>query len=264
MNEIMALALDAAAKAAQIAINVRNSGNIGLNFKGDNNLCTLADIECEKAIIGLIKEKFPSHAVLSEESNSELENRNYNMPLWIIDPIDGTTNYAHGHNHVGISIAFLDKGEVQCGVVAVPFQNEVFRAVKGQGAFVNDKKIACGSTDNLKDALVCTGFPYDRKDLKEIIARLTNVLKDCRDIRRLGACSVDMCWVACGRLDIYYEDVAPWDMAAAALIVKEAGGQIGYFRNLPAINLPSDLRSDSQIVANPKLLKLVSSLLIDG
>lgn len=260
MNELLKVALSAAKEAAEIAVKVRNSGNIGLNFKGDVNLCTIADIEAEKAIIAQISAAYPEHTILSEESNSELENRDYSGPLWIIDPIDGTTNFAHGHNHVGISIAFADEGIVKAGVVAVPFQHEIFTALKGEGAYLNGKRIECGTADNIKSALVCTGFPYERNELDPLIKRFTRILKDCRDMRRLGACSVDMCWVACGRLDLYYEDVMPWDMAAAGLICKEAGAKIEYFRQPSLKNLPADLNSEGLIVGNSKLISIAKGL----
>lgn len=255
MNDILNAALDAAELAAGIAKQVRASGQIGIDFKGAVNLCTQADLEAEKAILTLITGKFPNHEILSEESNSNfLEKDLFGGPLWIIDPIDGTTNFAHGHPHVGISIAFADKGQVLAAVVYAPFQNERFTAVKGKGAFLNDSPIKVSAADTLRAALVCTGFPYERENIGEVTGRLENMLRDCRDVRRLGAASLDICWVGCGRMDLFYEDVSPWDMAAASLIAREAGARVGYFRENVDQTLPEDLRSKGLVIGTPKIL----------
>ena len=258
MNEIMRVALKACAKASEVAEKVRNSGNLNLNFKGDFNLCTEADIEAERAILKCIREKFPEHSILSEESDADFHNKDLNGPLWIIDPIDGTTNFAHGHAHVGISIAFADRSEVQTAVVGAPFQNETFTAAKGGGAFMNDSKIKISAVEKIELALVCTGFPYQRDNIEEIVNRLGRILRKCRDIRRLGAASLDICWLASGRLDVFYEDVNPWDIAAACLIAKEAGAVVDYFRELPQKPaLPLDIHGSGLAVSNKYLMPQV-------
>lgn len=267
-SEILNVALKAAERAATIAREQRASLTVAVSFKDARNLVTTADLAAEKAIIETILENFPDHKILAEESAQGHTPEQYGVgPLWVIDPIDGTTNYAHGHFQVGISIAFAFDGIVQVGVVAAPFLAEVFTAVKGGGAFCNGLKINVADTKSLADALVSTGFPYKRSNAANICARLERVLIRCRDIRRLGAASLDICWVACGRLDAYYEEtLMPWDGAAGCLIAREAGAEIGHYaydndsQKLTA-KYPGDLFVDNLIVSGSEFFAELESVL---
>lgn len=266
--ELLSVSQEAAARATTIAVTQRKQLEVSVSFKGDRNLVTSADLACEKEIIKTIQARYPDHLILAEETAQSIAPEDYGSGyVWVIDPIDGTTNYAHGHHHVGISIACAYNGEVVAGVVAAPFLNEVFTATKGGGAFLNDSRIKCADTDCVEDALLTTGFPYNRGNIRNICARIERVATICRDVRRLGAASLDICWVACGRIDGYFEETLnPWDGAAGCLIAREAGAAIGHYRydsELQKLSnrYPGDLFVDNLVVAPPKLLpKLLSTL----
>jgi myo-inositol-1(or 4)-monophosphatase len=267
-QSLLEVAVRAAERATEIAREQRESLSVSVSFKGDRNLVTTADIACEKAIIETIREAFPDHQILAEESAQTVSPEAYGRgPVWVIDPIDGTTNYAHGHYQVGISIGCAIDGIIQAGVVAAPFLNEIFTATKGGGALCNGRPISISGVESLGEALVATGFPYDRSNAPAIAARLERVLKQCRDIRRLGAASLDLCWVACGRLDAYYEEcLNPWDCAAGGLIAREAGAAIGKFPYENDVQkgtsrYPGELCVDNIVVASPKLVDELISLL---
>ncbi|MDF1761989.1 MAG: inositol monophosphatase family protein, partial [Oleibacter sp.] len=195
---------------------------------------------------------------LSEELNpNQLTDAEH---LWIIDPIDGTVNFAHQHSQVAVSIAYYFKGKAQVGVVHNPFTGETFYACKGMGAYINDTVIQCAKTNELRRALIATGFPYVKDHLPKLMRRLETVLTQCADIRRIGSAALDICWVACGRLDGYYESVQPWDFAAAQLIAREAGAQFGHIHPLPEFNNP-ELQGEDIIVCVPELFDQLQSLL---
>ncbi len=260
LNKILDIAKAAALEAGEFVKSIRASGEIGLQYKRARDMVTAADLGANEIIIKQIKETFPDHRFLSEESNPE--EQDYSGKLWIIDPVDGTTNFARGHSNVGISIAYAEEGKVLVGIVNAPFQEEVFTAVKGGGAYLNSKKIQPANYSELENALVVTGFPYLRDNLSVILKRLNNILIHCQDVRRLGACSLDLCWVACGRLDAYYEDVKPWDMAAGALILKEAGGVIDTLDGFdPTSKIPDDLYATGMLACNKQLHKKLLEIL---
>lgn len=268
LSEILSVARVAAARAGEIARDQRARLSVSVSFKGDRNLVTTADIAAEKAIISTIQAHFPDHLILAEESAQTVPPEEYGRGyVWVIDPIDGTTNYAHGHHQVGISIACAHDGVVIAGVVAAPFLNEEFSATQGGGAFLNGKPIRCSTTDTVDDALVATGFPYNRSNIHNICQRIERISRICRDVRRLGAASLDICWVACGRLDAYFEETLnPWDGAAASLIAREAGAAIGHYKydseyQKLSAHYPGDLFVDNLVVANPVLLPKVLGVL---
>jgi myo-inositol-1(or 4)-monophosphatase len=198
--------------------------------KGAIDLVTEADLESEKRIIGKIRERFPDHDFLAEESVP--------TPLtsscqWIIDPIDGTTNFAHAVNHYAISIAFSMENQIRAGVVYSPGTSELFTAVRGQGAFLNDEPIQVSAETSVSESLLATGFPYNFKEiLLPIMTRFQNCLMAARGLRRFGSAALDLCYVACGRFDGYFEqNLKPWDTAAGFLIAQEAGGRVTDFGN---------------------------------
>ncbi len=264
-SEILKVATEAIRVAGEIVIGVRERGMLDIRNKAARDMVTTADLQAEAAIISIIKRHFPTHEFLAEEAASakELNTQLGKGPLWIIDPVDGTTNFAYGHPQVGISIGFALNGSVQAGAVFAPFQRELFTAIKGKGAKLNGEPIGVSRTESLADALVCTGFPYVRDNVPRLMKLSSQVLQNCRDLRRLGAASLDLCWVGAGRLDAYYETVLPWDMAAGRLIAQEAGATCGNFMPYsPDDPTPIDLRCDGLLVATPAVFEPLKELLV--
>ncbi|MDL1982159.1 MAG: inositol monophosphatase [Deltaproteobacteria bacterium] len=219
----MKIAKSIAHRAGQYMVEMQD--NVLIFYKGSpNNLVTEADVEVEKTIINTIHEIFPTHSILAEESYTE--QNIFTDHLWIIDPIDGTNNYAHGIPHFCVSIAYARMGEIQVGVVYDPNRNEMFYAAKGDGAWMNEIEITASRAKEFSKLIICMGFQHDRggvmrKTLETIETLLTN---NIRDIRRFGSAALDMCWIACGRINGYFEYcLSPWDYAASSLIIKEAG-----------------------------------------
>lgn len=261
VHQAFAVALAAAREAGERIVQIRDSGDLRVSFKGEIDLVTHADVEAEGIIIRHIRDAFPAHEILSEEGYSSLQGRTFKGPLWIIDPIDGTTNYAHGHQYVGVSIAFAVDGVVECAVVHAPFLSETFSAIRGEGARLNGKPIAPRDCRQLRHALVATGFPYQRDELELIVKSAVAVLSKCRDLRRIGACSLDVSWVAMGRLDGFYESVKPWDIAAAGLIAREAGARYGNLKEIPQGGIPPDLYSSDVLVTAPAIYEALRALI---
>lgn len=195
--------------------------------KSELSLVTETDVACEKIVMNHILKAFPDHAILTEESPEQGKSPS----RWIIDPLDGTTNFAHGYPVACVSIAYEENGRVEVGGVFDPFRNELFFAERGCGATLNQKKIAVSKTRTLADALIATGFPYDRREkIDDYLPIFKTFLLKVRDLRRAGAAAIDLCYVACGRFDGYWEcQLNPWDKAAGALIVQEAGGTVSNF-----------------------------------
>lgn len=261
-SDALAVAIEAAQRGGAIAQEQRASQAVNITLKAARNLVTTADLASEKAIIETIRAHFPDHTILAEESSDPAHAATCNVgPTWVIDPIDGTTNYAHGHNQVGVSIAYAVDGIVQAGTVLAPFQGEIFTATLGGGAFCNNEPIHATETQTLSDALIATGFPYDRVNIDRIGARLLHLLRTCRDLRRIGAASLDISWVACGRLDAFYEEgLSPWDCAAGVLIAREAGAKVGHYpydheSQKKTTTYKHDLFTDNIVVAAPRVFE---------
>ncbi len=198
-----------------------------IKMKGAIDLVTEADVAAETAIIASLDEDAPGIAVMAEESfNSELDPSK--GKVWVIDPLDGTTNFAHGIPFFAVSLALLENGKPRLGMIYCPMQDELFCAAPGCGAWLNNRSIKTTDTEFLLQALVATGFPYDiHAHLARITSQLQAVLPKVRDIRRCGAAAVDLAYVSCGRLDAFWElDLKPWDTAAGCLLVSEAGGRV--------------------------------------
>ncbi len=196
--------------------------------KGKRDLVTEADLLSEKAVVSAITKAFPDDMIIAEEGG---EQGKISDRKWVIDPLDGTTNFAHSFPFFAVSIGFMVSDEVVAGVVYNPVMDEFFEAEKGKGAFLNKKSINVSATANIRDALVATGFPYDiDKKSDEIIGRLKRIIVEAQGLRRPGAASIDLCYVANGRLDGFWEqDLKPWDTAAGSIILTEAGGEISDF-----------------------------------
>jgi len=231
-------------------------------FKADNELVTSADLKADALISKRIKHRFPGHLILSEELAPNVGNvTDIREPLWIVDPIDGTVNYAHGHAQSAVSIAYVEAGKIVAAVVYNPFTEELFSAEVGCGAFLNDVSIGVSTETELKRVIIATGFPYDKTNLQPMIHRVGKILTECADIRRLGSAALDICWVAVGRLDGFYESLSLWDFAAAQLIAKEAGAQYGHFSEVPEGISPAFYCQDI-LVANPPLYSKLHGILV--
>lgn len=198
--------------------------------KGDINLVTEADLASEALIIERIRSHYPRHAILAEESGEAVIMGGDGEHKWVIDPLDGTTNYAHGYPCFCVNIALEHKGEIVVGVTYDPTRDELFAAEKGGGATLNGKPIRVSATDELGNALLVTGFPYDIKHREEFARHLTELLLRSRGVRRDGSAAIDMAYVACGRFDGFWEEgLNPWDVAAGKLLIEEAGGVLSYY-----------------------------------
>jgi myo-inositol-1(or 4)-monophosphatase len=200
-------------------------------MKGEIDLVTEADLASEKAIIATLGREFPAVSMLAEESIPDYQYIPVG-PLWVIDPLDGTTNFAHGFPCFAVSVAYsLDRVSL-AGVIYCPMQDELFLAWRGGGAWLNGRRLAVSGRRKLVESLVGTGFPYAiRENLEGVLSRLGKVLPMVRDLRRAGAAAVDLAYVACGRLDAFWEPgLKPWDTAAGCLLVEEAGGRVSDFR----------------------------------
>lgn len=228
-NEFLNIAINSALKAGNILVN--NIGKISkrnIKLKKAFDFVTHIDKKSEEIIINTIKRKFPEHRFLSEESIHDKEISGYR---WIIDPLDGTTNFIHQYMLFSISIALQKDGEIVLGVIYDPVKKELFTAQKGRGAFLNNKPIHVSKTSKLKDSLIITGFPFRNKSvIDKYIAIFKKLFLKVSDIRRDGSAALDLAFVACGRCDGFFEiGLSPWDIAAGSIIIKEAGGIITDF-----------------------------------
>ena len=227
----MAKELEVALSAARQAGEVLRSGfgaEHAITYKGEVDLVTEVDEEAERVIREELLGAFPSHGMLAEEGGRKAGKEDAS---WIVDPLDGTTNYAHGLPVFAISIALERGGEVVLGVVHDPMRDETFVARRGGGATLNGEPIRVSETEEPIRALIATGLPYDRERMPEALRLFGRFAALSRGMRRLGAAALDLCYVACGRLDGYYErGIWPWDVAAGELILGEAGGMVTDYR----------------------------------
>jgi len=236
VSEVLAFSEQVARDAGALMLaELQRDEGPAAHFKHDGQeLVTEADIKVDKLICDAIRARYPTHQILAEESAPDLTQLSEREgPLWIIDPIDGTVNYAHGHQHSAVSIAWVVDGVVQSGVVYNPYNNEMFAAARGNGATLNGESIHVAQKTDLRRALFATGFPYIKKDMALLVRRVGLMLAHCADLRRMGSAALDICWVAAGRLDVYYENLSVWDFAAAQLIAIEAGARYGHFLPVP-------------------------------
>ena len=196
---------------------------LDIRKKGELDLVTQADETAERLIVDAISSTFPNDAILAEEGHSKEGDSGYQ---WIIDPLDGTTNFSHAFPHFSVSIALSHQNEVTHGLVYDPIKDECFEARLGVGAWLNGNPIRIGWRENLSEALAVTGFSYDRRDRMDfLLERVRLMLNHCQGMRRLGSAALDLCYIASGRFDVYIEDgLNAWDIAAGQLIVREAGG----------------------------------------
>jgi len=224
MIKLKDFTVDLAHRAGELLL-AKFDHSLEIHYKGDINLVTEADKMSENLIIETIRQNFPDHGILSEESPAILAG----SPMrWIIDPLDGTTNYAHGYPVFCVSIALERDGVIILGVIYDPTRRDTFVAVRGEGAYLNGKRLIVSTTADLTRSLLATGFPYDIRESSENNLGYFNMMaKEAQAIRRAGAAALDIAYVAAGRFDGFWElKLKPWDTAAGCLLVEEAGGKI--------------------------------------
>ena len=209
-------------------------GRVQISTKGDIDLVTEADLASEKLIIERIRSHYPRHAILAEESGTTdgvTAIPGKSEWKWIIDPLDGTTNYAHGYPCFCVSIAVERAGQIELGVIYDPNRDELFAAERGQGVTLNDRPIKVSSIEDLNSAMLCTGFPYNVRERPNFAREFTNFTMNAQAVRRDGSAALDLAYVACGRSDGFWEDgLNPWDIAAGVLLIEEAGGLVTNFQ----------------------------------
>jgi myo-inositol-1(or 4)-monophosphatase len=232
-NEAFIVALNEAIAAAGAIIHRRFQGSFVVDHKeGINNLVTEVDKQAEAAVIEIINAHFPDHTILSEEAGLMEQHSDY---VWFVDPIDGTVNFAHGIPICCVSIALSYKNEILIGAVYNPMMNELFFAEKGKGATLNGVPIHVSMKEDFERACLVTGFPYRMPANGDHPVKVfERAIMRGLPVRRLGSAAIDLCWVACGRFDGFWEyNLSPWDIAAGYLIVEEAGGKITTFDAVP-------------------------------
>lgn len=228
ITHLMKNTITAAAHEAAVFI-IKNANDFGkAHFKGRVDMVTKIDLGAEKIILDKIQTTFPGHSIITEESDNKDTSSDYR---WIIDPLDGTTNFVHSFPFACVSIALEYKEEVVLAAVYNPFMKEYFYGEKGNGAFLNGQPIHVSENKTLPRSLLATGFPYIVSEKFERNMKLfSKIYRQTQGIRRAGSAALDLCYVACGRFDGYWEfELNPWDVAAGSLIVTEAGGQLSNF-----------------------------------
>ena len=251
--------LNTAVKAARRAGNIINRAAQNIDIltvtqKAANDYVSEVDREAEAAIIRVISETYPGHSILAEESGAS-GNSEY---VWIIDPLDGTTNFLHGFPHYAVSIALSHKGVLSQAVIYDPVRNELFTASRGRGAYLNDHRMRVGKRSKLQGSLLGTGFPFKEFSVIDTyLAMFKDLAQKTSGIRRAGAATLDLAYVAAGRLDGFWEfGLAPWDMAAGSLLITEAGGLVGDFQGNSGF-----LETGNIVGGNPKLFsQLIQAL----
>jgi myo-inositol-1(or 4)-monophosphatase len=251
--------LNIAVKAARRAGSIINRASLNLDIltvrhKTFNDLVSEVDRTAEQAIIEVLKDAYPEHAILAEESGTQGDSEY----LWIIDPLDGTTNFLHGFPQYAVSIALMHKRVLTQAVVYDPGRNELFTASRGRGAYLNDRRLRVSKRIRLTGALIGTGFPFrELKHLDAYMDMFRDIVKNTAGVRRAGAASLDLAYVAAGRLDGFWEiGLSPWDIAAGNLLIQEAGGLIGDFEGNDGY-----LESGNVVGGNPKIFAQLIKIL---
>ena len=248
----------AAAARAGALLRARYRDRQEVSFKSEVDLVTAADRDAERLIVDCIRAAFPEHGIVAEESAPFPGSDPHR---WYIDPLDGTTNFAHGYPQFAVSMGLARGDDVLFGLVYDPMREELFTAVRGEGARLNGAPIAVSETARLEHALLATGFPYDRRRHAAFyLAFVGEAMRRAQGIRRAGSAALDLCYVACGRLDAFWEwKLHPWDIAAGRLIVEEAGGRVSDFTGGPhALSGEETAASNSRL--HGELLEMLASV----
>lgn len=249
MHPMLNIAIRAARAAGDLIVReIDRIDDIGFDTKGENDFVTDVDKGAEQIIINTIHQSYPEHAFLAEESGQSGDSEF----VWIIDPLDGTTNFIHGFPHYAVSIALQHRGRLDQAVIYDPLRQELFTASRGKGAQLNNRKIRVTSKHELKGTLLGTGFPFrEGQDIEIFLESFRRLYPHVAGIRRAGSAALDLAYVACGRLDGFWEyNLNAWDIAAGALLVQEAGGI-----NSELTGGTDYMQSGNIISANPKILK---------
>lgn len=252
-------ALAISREAGAILLRMREAADFGVHSKRGFELVTTADLDVDQMLRARISERWPDHLILSEEGAASVSPGS--DPCWIIDPLDGTANFARGHDHVAISIALSLGEDTVLGVVHAPFLSQTFHATLGGGAFRNGALIKVSDVTDPARALIATGFPHDRTNIESMLDRLKPLMRNFGDIRRLAAPALDICWVADGRLDGFFDRIRIWDVAAAGLIATEAGA------TMARLKLPGDKDADDGedfLIASPQIFDRLRLVLETG
>lgn len=251
-GDLLALATDLARRAGDLALSMREGVAVETTKSTPTDVVTAADSAAERLVVEGLRAARPGDGVLGEEGADDAGTTGVR---WVVDPVDGTVNFLYGLPQWAVSIAAEVDGEVVAGVVHDPAKRETWTAVRGGGAFLDGRRLQCSAADELALALVATGFSYDARRRAAQAAHLTTILPRVRDIRRLGAGALDLCAVAAGRVDAYYEQAMnPWDWAAGALVAREAGARVGGLRGRPE-------SSDLLLAAAPGVFDALHDLL---
>jgi myo-inositol-1(or 4)-monophosphatase len=246
MKQFLKVAIEAAKKSGAL-IRSRVGKIKTIDYKGAIDLVTDVDKASERLIKDHLFKKFPKHLFLGEESGGQREGNGYR---WVVDPIDGTTNFAHGFPYFSVSVALEINCQPAVGVVYDPMHDELFYATKGGGAFLNKKKIKVSPIKDLKKSLLCTGFAYEIKDARDSnVEHFVDFLMTSQAIRRMGSAALDLCYVACGRFDGFWEiGLKPWDTAAAILVVTEAGGKLSKFNGAKYSHYDQEILATNNLI----------------
>lgn len=255
-QEFLTVAEKAARAAGRMLADARPD-NLRVEYKGAINLVTEMDQKCEKFIVDQLSAAFPDHAIVAEEGSAISADSEFR---WYIDPLDGTTNYTHGLPIYCVSIALEQAGDLVCGAIYDPCQEEMFTAAKGGGMFLNGKQMFVSQETELLKSLLVTGFPYDIRETNEDnLNNFAAFAKRARAVRRLGSAAMDCCWTACGRFDGFWElKLSPWDLAAGVLMVREAGGRV-----TDLDGRPFDLHSGRILATNGKIHQQMQDVLAE-
>ena len=224
-------AIQTAREAGQLLAE-RFGSSLQITNKSEIDLVTESDLASERLIIDRIKTYYPSHSILAEESGAtaSASHEAQDEWRWIIDPLDGTTNYAHGYPCFCVSIGLEHQGKLELGVIYDPLRDELFAAQRGKGLSLNGARVHVSMTSNLGSALLCTGFPYDVRERSEFARHFANFIMNAQAVRRDGSAALDLAYVACGRFDGFWEEgLHPWDVAAGVLMIEEAGGRVSRY-----------------------------------
>lgn len=248
---MLSFAIQTARDAGRILVD-RLGRALQVSNKGDIDLVTEADLAAEKFIIDRIRSHYPRHAILAEESGASDDATIISGESewkWIVDPLDGTTNYAHGYPCFCVSIGLERAGKIEIGVIYDPMRDEIFAAERGQGASLNSRRIRVSDVDDLNQAMLCTGFPYNVRERANFARDFTNFTMQAQAVRRDGSAALDLAYVACGRFDGFWEDgLNAWDVAAGVLLIEEAGGRVtDYLGNRLDIYTPKVLASNGLV-----------------
>jgi myo-inositol-1(or 4)-monophosphatase len=263
MDPMLNIAVRAARAAGDLIVrHVDRVDSLKVTPKGRNDFVSEVDRQAEREIVGILQKAFPGHAFLGEEGGRQGVKGEF---VWVIDPLDGTTNFLHGFPHFAVSIALMHKGKPECGVIYDPMKQELFTAKRGGGATLDSRRLRVTKQKTFKGALLGTGFPFkDQRHNDAYFGMFRDLMKDTAGIRRAGAAALDLAYVACGRLDGFWEfGLMPWDMAAGILLIQEAGGIVTDLEGGDKF-----METGNVLSANPKLhgllLEAVKPHLTDG